>query len=64
MDELAALKDQIKALTKLCAALHRRLGGGSVILPMVEYASFTGNEDISIQENPHGKGYVVEVSKK
>lgn len=58
------LKESIRELTKLCCALHKRLGGGTVVLPAREYGMFDGSEDLSVDNAPGGKGFVVTVAKK
>lgn len=60
----AALVEENKFLTHTVGALWRRLGGGEVKIPMIEWGQFDGTEMISVKPSKHTKGMVVEVRKQ
>jgi len=62
--ENAQLKEDCIGLTKICCCLHKRLGGGQVVIEAAYLNMFTGEEDISCLARSSGKGYVVEITRK
>ena len=60
--ENTELKEDVASLTKICYALHRRLGGGEVVIESRDLSIDASKVDIDCQARSSGKGYTVKVN--